>query len=481
MNKKSIKELEAELENQSNRHSRWVYASFGMYQPTWSIIVTTQNLFLFFYYHAVIGLDPFLILLATAISTVWVSFNDPFIGFLVDRNFKFTRKWGRRFPWIAIGAVLWTLSFFMIFNAPEIEPTNPWPAFWWLLLSYIILDAFLSLCDINVSALRADKFRTDAERRIYSGYFGTFDMVALAIGMIVPPLLIGFGTGKTAYTNMALSVAIISLICVFFFLPGAREDKTIIDRYFTGDYERMSLLKGAKEVIKQKSFIALFIHYSTFGIATTIMTSMVVYLTIFVLRISADMMTIFFAIFLVGALISVPFWLRLLKKLNESKKVYVIGSFALCAALIPLTFFQTAIDFAIFMFIAGFAMGCIWTIWNGVIYNNVQDDYVVRTGRNQKGVLIGTWAVLGFAVLFMDELLISLVFNSTGFAAGYDTYEELVAVVNNVDEIIWGIRFLVGVIPMLVLLLGTLIFWKLYPLTQEKVLENKAKLEELGY
>jgi Na+/melibiose symporter-like transporter len=44
-----------------------------------------------------------------------------------------------------------------------------------------------------------------------------------------------------------------------------------------------------------------------------------------------------------------------------------------------------------------------------------------------------------------------------------------------------GIRLLLGVIPALLVLIGTLIFWKFYPLTQEKVLENKAKLIELGF
>lgn len=481
MNENNIKALEAELEPQKNRHSRWVYASFAMYQPAWSIVATTQNLFLFFYYHAVVGLDPFLIFLATAIATIWISFNDPLIGYLVDRNFKFTKKWGRRFPWIAIGASLWILTFSILFNAPDIEPINPWPAFWWLIMSLMILDTFKTLGDLNVSTLRPDKFRTDTERRIYSGYFGTFDMLSLVISMIVPPLLISFGTGKTAYTNMALLVTLISFMCVILFLPGAREDKIIIDRYYTRDYERMTLLKGAKEVVKQKSFIALFVHQGTFSIATTLMISTFVYLTTFVLRTSADIMTVLLAIFLVGALLSVPFWLRILKKINESKKVYVIGSFTLCVALIPLTFFQTLIDLAIFMFIAGFSMGCVWTMWVGVIYNNVQDDYVVSTGKNQKGVLIGIWSILSLSTLFIDELIVSLVFNSTGFIAGYDTYEELAAVVDDIGQIIWGIRFLVGVIPMLVLLVGTLAFWKLYPLTQEKVLENKAKLKELGF
>ncbi len=470
-----------ELEIQSNRHSRKTYLSFGSYQFTWTILFSSQNLFLFFYYHAVVGLDPWFIFLATAITTVWASLNDPIIGYLTDRNLKWTRKWGRRFPWILIGIIFWPLTFILLFSAPDIDPNHPLPAFWWLMMALLLTDTFGTLADVNVSTLRADKFRSEIERRKYSSYFGPFDMVAQVIGMTVPPLLIGFSTGKMAYTIMGILIAAISLVCGILFLPGAREDKIIIDRYFSTEYERMPFFKGILEVIKQRSFIGFFIHYSCFGIATTIMTAMVVYITTFVLRTSADMMTVLFAIFLTGSLISVPFWIKLTRKTNNNRKVYIMGSFILCAALIPLTLFQTMIDLSIFLFITGFFMGSVWTMGIPWILSNVQDDYVVRTKKNQKGLLIGTWAIFGLVTAFLDELVIAAVFGATGFVAGYDTYEALVVAVVDVTPILWGIRYLLGIIPAIILFIGTLIFWRIYPLTPEKVQENKDKLKQLGF
>jgi len=44
-----------------------------------------------------------------------------------------------------------------------------------------------------------------------------------------------------------------------------------------------------------------------------------------------------------------------------------------------------------------------------------------------------------------------------------------------------GIRLLQGVIPALVLLVGVLVLWKFFPITQERLLSNKAKMEELGF
>ena len=110
-------------------------------------------------------------------------------------------------------------------------------------------------------------------------------------------------------------------------------------------------------------------------------------------------------------------------------------------------------------------MGCVWSIQIAVIFSHVQDDFVVRTGKNQKGILIGAWAVLGLLTAFIDELLFAIVFNITGFVGGIDTYEKLLMSGADYRAVSWGIRMLVGVIPMLIMALGTYAFWLIYPLT----------------
>jgi GPH family glycoside/pentoside/hexuronide:cation symporter len=477
-------ETQIETRNETSRHSFMTYLSFGMYNILWTIPTATMSLFMFFYYHTVVGLEPGWILTVVAINTVWAGLNDPLIGWLTDRNFKWTRKWGRRFPWIVIGFIPQSLSLIMIFSAPELDPANPLPVMLWLLMSLFVFDLFITLVDIHVAILRADKFRTETERRKYAGSWGFFDMIAQVLGMMLPPLLLFFGSTTLSYTVMAAIIALIAIIFGVLFIPGAREDKIIIDRYYSREYERLHVFKGVWLVIKQKSFMALYTSYILWLSATTIMTGMVAYLTTFLLQSNdPDVMIIYFALFLMGSLISIPVWLKLLKKMNNNKKLYVIGSFILCGLIVPLAFFQTEIDLMIIMFFVGFGNGCVWTIGMPVLFSNAQDDFVVRTGKNQKGILVGTWAVLSLVTAFIDEALITLVFTLTGFEAGIPDYATLVAThtLAEVDMILLGIRILLGIIPMLVLLVGTLIFWKFYPLTQEKVFENKAKLLELGF
>ncbi len=474
----------------TSRHSFSTYLSFGTYNILWTIPTATMNLFMFFFYHTVVGLEAGWILIVVAINTIWAGLNDPLIGWLTDRNFKWTRKYGRRFPWIAIAFIPEALSLIMIFSPPDL-PRNaenilidPLPVMLWLLLSLFLFDLFATLVDVHTAILRTDKFRTEAERRKGAGAWGFFDMFAQVLGMLIPPFLLFFGASIFSYAVMAAIIAYIAIIFgVMFIVKGAEEDKTIIDRYYSRDYKRLHILKGVWLVVKQKSFMALFIHYVLWLAATaSLMTGMVAYLVTFIFQSNdPDAMLPFLALFLSGSLISIPVWLKILKKWNNNKKTYVVGSLILVVLTVPMTFFQGDIMLMIILFFVGFANGCVWTIGMPVLYSNAQDDFVVRTGKNQKGIMVGTWAVIGLVTAFIDEALITLVFSITGFNAGLVDYAALVASGANVELVQWGIRFLLGVIPALLILTGTLIFWKFYPLTQEKVLLNKAKLLELGF
>jgi len=473
-----VKEIEDFGES---RHSKWTYASFSSYGFTVTFLEGTITVFLFFYYEVVLGLSGYLIFLAMTIFTVYNAINDPIFGFLVDRNFKWTKKWGRRFPWIVIGIFPWCISLYLIYSAPNIDASvNPLPVFLWLLMSLFIYDTFNTLVGINILALRPDKFRSERERRNLAGYFTPLSMVAQVIAMIVPPLFLSAGDNRAAFAFMAGILSLIAIVSAVLFIPGAREDQEIIQKYYS-EYESMNFVKGAKEVFKLKSFIVLFLLSAFYLIANSLLTQSVIYIVTFVLRASALVVTVLFALFLIAALLSVPFWVRLSKKVDDNKKTILIACIAFSLGLIPMSFFQGIIDLYIFTLILGFSIGGLWTLLIPLIQLNVFDDFVVKTRKNQKGVLIGVWALLSRLVASVDEFVIAFIHDITGFVAGAQTYEELAQLSPDVNLALWGLRLQWGLVPMLFMVIGTLIFWKFYPLTQDKVRENQEKLKELGF
>jgi len=300
--------------------------------------------------------------------------------------------------------------------------------------------------------------------------------------MLLPTLFISDPPNRGMFSLMGGVGAIIALIFAALSFHGNREDKIMIDRHFSPEsVKRMKFIKAFKEAVKSKAYMVYFIFGTCLGIQITLIVTNVWYLTFFVLRASTLEYFLILAVYLLGTLISIPIWLRYIRKINNNKKALVVAGLASVASMIPLTFFVGFIDLLIFTFIFGLAYGGINSYVYTIVGPSVTEAVMIKMGRNQKGILAGISALLSRLVASIDELIIAVVHNVSGFLPGYPTYDLMAAVVSDMVPIQIGIRLLQGVIPALVLLIGVLIIWKFFPITQEVLLSNKAKMEELGF
>ena len=103
-------------------HSKLNMASFGFAKFLNEFIEMAFTAWCFFFYEQVLGLETFWVGIGYIIFALWNAVNDPLMGFLTNRPVKFTRKWGRRFPWIIIGGVPYILSYTLIYMPPGSEP-----------------------------------------------------------------------------------------------------------------------------------------------------------------------------------------------------------------------------------------------------------------------------------------------------------------------------------------------------------------------
>lgn len=475
------------------RHSRWTFLSnaFGLLCAT--LIGAIQG-FTLFYYEAVVGLNASLVAIAMFIFLIYNGVNDPIFGFLIDRNLRFTRKYGRRFPWIVVGIVPWVLAIILLFSAPNLPKDSfnslidPWPAFGWLILSLVLIDTFGTLVGINFKAVQMEKFRTEHERNRFSKYYAPLDIIAIVLGMLLPPLFTDMipGDDFASYSMMAVILAVIALIFGILSLPGNREDKIMIDRHFSPEsVKRMNFFKAFKEAITTRSFQVWFIFGICNGIWIALVITNMFYITTFVLQVGGLMYLVILGLNLVGTFISIPIWLWYIRKINNNKKAIVVAGFVTVAATLPLTFFTGLTDIIIMAFILGLAQGGLNSYIYTIVGPSVTEDVIVKMGKNQKMVLFGISGMLLRFIAFIDEVIIAVVHDTTGFIAGNNTYLEMLNAVTlaggDIALVLNGIRILQGVIPGLVLLVGVLLLWKFFPITQEKLLSNKAKMEELGF
>ncbi|TFG15873.1 MAG: MFS transporter [Promethearchaeota archaeon] len=472
------------LESENTRHSKLTFITFSSYDFATSFVGAAQFIFLFFYYEAVIGLNAWLISISLVLAFIWDAVNNPLIGFLTDRKTKLTKKWGKRFPWILIGMAPWCFFVFLIYLPPNVNPNTTegaWILSGWLAITLSLADTFESMIYVNHAHLRADKFRSESERRTLAAYTTPISIVSRVLGLLIPPIIVAINVGKQGFIFMAFMIAIIGFIACLLFIPGAREDELMINRYDSAEAKQMGFIEALKKSIMLRSFVVFIIGYTAYVLAIEMLTMNVIYIGIFILRSDASITTYILAFFLLGAIVSVPFWVKLAKKIDDNKKIMTIGGISLSVALIPLTFFQTIYDLVIFTFILGFTMGCWWALFFPVIQTNVIDDFMVKTKNDQKGVLIGLTTFISRLTATLTVLIFALVHDLTGFVPGHDTYESLAGAVKDINLVLWGIRLLMGIIPMCIVLVATIIFWKYYPLSQDIVKKNKAQLKELGF
>jgi Na+/melibiose symporter and related transporters len=89
-------------------------------------------------YNIVLGMSPSLIGIVLAISRIWDAITDPVMGSISD---NFRSKWGRRRPFIALGAVLCAIAFPAIWFVPTGWST-PWAFGYFLATTLIFFTAF---------------------------------------------------------------------------------------------------------------------------------------------------------------------------------------------------------------------------------------------------------------------------------------------------------------------------------------------------
>ena len=455
------------------KHSKINMASYGFGKYIVEFLNMAFGTYAYFFYESEIGLESWIVGFGFIIFALWNMFNDPLIGYLTNRPFKFTKKWGRRFPWVIIGGIPYIFCYLLIFMPPVIDPTEgAWILFAWFVFTTCLFDTFASLYWVNFAAIFPDKFRSLEERRTATGLQTVVGILGIAFGAIFPPMLITFGVPQT-YIIQGGAVVIFCFIGLGLAIPGCREDQVTINRYLDKYEEqptRESFFKSLKIALKQRNFLVFVITYALYQTLTGLMTGSLAFAIRYVFREEAKTQMLLSIGFLVGSLLFIPLWIKLAHKSNDNRKILLIAGIALTCCNIPLIFVNNLISAMIGLFIWGLAFGGFWTLLWPVLAD-VIDESVAITGQRKEGIYMGIQAFFGRLAYLNQALVFTIVHMTTGFVEGADTQDALA---------MWGIQMHFSLIPMIFMGIAMFIFWKWYNLTPEKVKINREKLIELG-
>ncbi|MBD3256247.1 MAG: MFS transporter [Candidatus Lokiarchaeota archaeon] len=452
-------------------HSKKIMGSYSVGEFVYEFTQGILIFMLFFFYEVEVGLASWITGLGLIIYALWDAINDPFIGYICDHPVRFTKKWGRRFPWMLIGYIPMLVFFVLIFSPPAVNAQEqPWIIFGWLVFTLCLFDTFETLFTNNYFGLFPDKFRSNEERVKASGIYVYLGIIGVVLANILPPMIIVFGN-VGSYSIMAWISVSISFLCGFLMLPGIKDDKKKVEEYLAGyeEQEKEPFLATLKTALKQKSLIGFLFLFMAWIALTGMVQSSFLYWIRFIAFGSADDVLYIILFFLIGVFIGIPLWYKYYKKTGNNRKTMIYTSIGCIFLTLMLTFILDLVVLFIVIFIWGIAIGGFWVIYIPT-YSDVIDESISNTGIRREGFYSGLRRFMSNFSSVISALLFAIVHELTGFVEIADKQTPLANL---------GILLLFGIIPASIMAVGLIIFWKLYDITPEKSRNIRAKLEQL--
>jgi Na+/melibiose symporter-like transporter len=150
----------------------------------------------------------------------------------------------------------------------------------------------------------------------------------------------------------------------------------------------------------------------------------------------------------------------------------LIGSILMTIFTFPFFFYNTVTLMFIGFLFFGFGLGSYWTLISAVLADII-DDSVVKYKKREEGIYNGFLQFFGRLGLLFQVVIFALVHTLTNLQEGTGH-------VGQPESAFFGVLLHFSIIPAIVMLIGTLIFWRYYKLTPDIVAENQLKVKELG-
>jgi len=428
--------------------------------------------YLFFYENEIL-LPIAMMTLAIIFYTLWDMINDPLIGHISDRNYRFTSRYGRRFPWIIGGSIPLGFILIFIFTPPNASLAGGWFTFFWFLLFMVVYDGLMSVITVNYMGLLPTKYRSKEQRAKASAITIVFYTIGLIGGFILPPLFVEYGNA-TSYIPMAITGAIILYISIALSLPGIREDKELIKIYFKEQGTRgtffTELGKNIKVAFKQKNWGAYAMLNLGFRVYSAFLIASIPFFVQYIVKTDPAFEIMLYLPYILFGVIPIPLFYWAIKKYGH---YHVVRYTLILYPFTSLPLFLSAGNFIMIIIGVG-TLGAFTGLLNvGLIpiQGDFFDEAAVQTRQRQEGIYLGLWTFLGRFSYIIQLVSFWIIHELTGFIPGAGSQSISAQ---------WGILILMCIFPMIFGIIGNIWFWKKWDLTPKKVEGIKAQLKELG-
>lgn len=436
--------------------------AFGVGDLGPAIVAAVNGFFLNAFLLDVAGLRPAAVGAIFLVVKIWDAVNDPVIGSISDRTLS---RWGRRRPWLLLGAIPFGLAFLLHWLVPPLGDTGK---FVYYLVVAFMLDTAFTAVNVPYTAMTAELSHDYDERTSLNSYRFGFSILGGVLAAFLHTMIVGGFSDKVM--GNAISAAIWATFIIVSALITFRYTREPAAAPPAARAAGPGIFEGIKIAFRNRAFIIVTVIYLMSWLCIQFVQNNLLLYVKYWIGAESQFGTLVMAVQL-SAFVFVLIWARVAQRIGK-QRVYYVGMTFWVVVSIALFFVQPGQVGLLFVLaaLAGVGVSIGYLIPWSMLPDVIELDEL-ETGQRREGVFYGFF-------VFLQKLGISLGLAVSNFileATGYVNQAAGQAPPTQPDSVLMALRLFVGPLPALILLLSFLVV-RAYPITREKHADMLAEL-----
>ena len=417
------------------------------------VFVIIKQLLVLAYMTSYLGVPIDIAGFVTTSVLVFDIITDPLVGYLSDKTIS---RWGRRSPWMFIGALVMAGSTIGLFSVPIGSSTTI--SIIWVTIFFGLATIGFTMVAIPYSATAGEMTQNPQERSSMTGWRMAFASIGILVGgALIPKLSSDMGHADAAIFVFPLIVGAIWFS--LFFTRNAPRIEQPSSKSFTAII---------KLVLSNQAFLILTVIYGIMTFAVALITAGLPFAAIYLIidsgktflsetANSLSLLSFLFAAFVIGSIISQAFWVYLSQKIGKLWAL-LVGLCFYIILLIVLHEVLPSIDVTAMsgLFVmAGIANGAYQQIpW--AMYPDLMDITRKESGESIEGAFSAVWLFGQKVANAFAPLILAIILGANGWQ------ETTQGKVLQSSKALISLKISITLIPLSVLLLAIFVLVFIY-------------------
>jgi len=442
-------------------------AGWGLADMGIVVFVIVKQLLILAFMNSFLGIP---IALAGAVTTAVLIFDiitDPIIGYFSDKTVS---RFGRRAPWMLVGAVVLALAMIGLFAVPENFTTSA--SLIWVIVFFLISTLGFTMVSIPYGAMAGEMTLDKKERSSMTAWRMAFASLGILVGGALIPILAG--DTKSGYTFAAICVAPLIILSIWFSVFFTRN----APRTLVPSQQNFSYI--LKLVFANRAFVTLVILYGIMTLAIALITAGLPFAAMYLIMDDGNSLlsgvakglgtlSLMFAAFVIGSIISQALWVKL-SNLYGKVAAQLIGILCYIALLIFIFFslpnYNVTLIAGLFI-LAGMTNGSYQQIpW--ALYPDLMDVTREKSGESIEGAFSAVWLFGQKVANAVSPLILGFILSLYGWK------ETTEGITKQTDAALNTLQTSITLIPAAILGLAGILLFSIYLPQHRRLMSEKS-------